>query len=119
MLPMVAAKLPVPLPATSPVKVIVWSPVFVPDTEASSGTVSVFEVVPPAIVKPTACAASVRPFTVEGVIDPRLIVSAGVVPPLDEPETPFADAIDIAVTYDPLGCLPFNCVCMALVTPFT
>jgi hypothetical protein len=30
------------------------SPVFVPDTEASRGTVRVFEVVPPASVKPTA-----------------------------------------------------------------
>jgi hypothetical protein len=27
----VVAKLPVPLPLTSPVKVIVWSPVFAPD----------------------------------------------------------------------------------------
>lgn len=29
----VVAKLPVPLPVTSPVKVIVWSPVFVPEDE--------------------------------------------------------------------------------------
>ncbi len=37
--PIVTAKLPVPEPLTSPVRVIVWSPVLVPDTVASKGTV--------------------------------------------------------------------------------
>ena len=50
--PTVVAKLPVPVPVTSPVKVIVWSPVLVPLTVVSAETVNVFEVVPPAIVKP-------------------------------------------------------------------
>ena len=46
--PMVVAKLPVPEPVTSPVKVMVWSPVFVPETVALSEAVKVF---PSAIVK--------------------------------------------------------------------
>ena len=41
LLAIVAAKDPVPEPVTSPVKVIVWSPVFVPDTLALLVTVSV------------------------------------------------------------------------------
>ena len=41
-------------------------------------TVNVFDVVPPATVKPVAAAVKVRPFTVPGVILPRPIVRAGV-----------------------------------------
>ena len=42
----------------------VWSPVFVPLTEAFAGTVSVATVVPPAIVKPADTVVSVRPLYV-------------------------------------------------------
>ena len=45
--PIVVAKLPVPDPVTSPVRVMVWSPVFVPETVASEETV---KVLPSAIV---------------------------------------------------------------------
>ena len=38
---------------------------FVPDTEAVFPTVSVFEDVPPAIVKPVVCAVSVNPLCVK------------------------------------------------------
>ena len=48
---MVAAKEPVPLPVTSPVSVIVWSPVLEPDTLADAPTVSVLEVSPTAKVR--------------------------------------------------------------------
>ena len=87
----VAAKEPVPEPVTPPVNDIVWSPVFVPDTVALEGTVSVLEVVPPAIVKPMACAANVRPFTVDGVMAPREMVMFGfTVGLVMEKLTPFA-----------------------------
>jgi len=74
------------------------SPVFVPETLASIGTVNVFEVVPPATVNPTACDARVSPFTVDGVIAPSESVNAGVAPPLELPLIPFAVATDTAVT---------------------
>ena len=52
-----------------------------------------------------------------GVIAPREIVRAGVAPPDEVQETPFAVATDTAVTV-PLH-LAFICVWIALVTPFT
>ena len=42
----VAAKLPVPDPVTPPVKVIVWSPVFDPDTEGDAPRTSVLAASP-------------------------------------------------------------------------
>jgi len=44
-----------------------------------SETVNVFEVVPPAIVKPVVAATNVKPLTVEGVMAPRPIVNRGAV----------------------------------------
>ena len=100
----VVPKDPVPDPVTSPVKVIVWSPVLVPETVASSATVSVFELVPPARVNPTVCGASVNPFTDIGVIFPSVSVIAGVVVGLETvPETPFAFTTETELTVpDPL-----------------
>lgn len=40
----------------------------------------------------------VMPFTDDGTIAPAIIVRAGVVPPLDDPENPLAVAMEIAVT---------------------
>jgi hypothetical protein len=57
--------------------VIVWSPVFVPETDAVLPTVKVFEVVPPAMVNPVVCGAKVKAFTLVGVIAPRPIVIDG------------------------------------------
>ena len=61
----VVEKVPVPLPLTSPVKVINWSPEFTPPTVTSPITVNVvLELVPPAIVKPVANAVGVNPLIV-------------------------------------------------------
>jgi hypothetical protein len=76
----VVANGPVPLPETSPVSVIVWSPVFVPDTEASKGTVSVFEVVPPAMLKPVPSDVKVNPLYVLPVSAEAILPSAITVP---------------------------------------
>ena len=56
--------MPAPIPVTSPVNSIVWSPVLFPETVASSVKVIVFEVVPPAILNPTAAGDNVNPLTV-------------------------------------------------------
>ena len=48
----VAEIAPVPEPVTSPLNVMVWSPVFEPMMDASLATVSVFEIVPPTKLKP-------------------------------------------------------------------
>jgi hypothetical protein len=75
--------------------------VFVPDTEASKGTVKVLDVVPPAIVNPTAADANVNPFTVDGVTAPNVKVIAGVVVALATvPDIP------LAVTTDTLDTVP-------------
>jgi hypothetical protein len=75
----VAANDPVPEPVTSPVSVMVWSPVFVPDR---------FE---PATV-PTAA-------TLDGVMAPRASVIAGVVLALaTDPDTPLAETTLTVVT---------------------
>ncbi|MBM6707103.1 hypothetical protein H6A68_08675, partial [Bifidobacterium pullorum subsp. saeculare] len=66
----------------------VWSPVFTPDTEVVPVTARVGVDDPENVI----------PLTVVGVIAPRAIVKAGVAPPLDDPETPLADATDTAVT---------------------
>ena len=78
--PMDVANDPVPDPVTSPVKVIVWSPVLVPETEASKGTVKVLEVVPPAMVNPLVWVVKVSPLYVFPVRAVAILPSAIVVP---------------------------------------
>jgi hypothetical protein len=46
---------------------------------------------------------NVIPLTEVGVMAPAIMVSAGVAPPLEEPEKPFAVAIETAVTVPPAG----------------
>ena len=53
--PMAVAKLPVPVPVTSPVRVIVWSPVLVPDA------------VPPPVTSVPVVAGKVRTILVPAV----------------------------------------------------
>ena len=66
----VVEKVPVPLPLTSPVNVINWSPEFTPPTVTSPITVKVVLVfVPPAIVNPVANAVGVNPLIVLFVKD--------------------------------------------------
>jgi hypothetical protein len=79
---------------------VALSPVFVPETEASNGTVNVFDAVPPAIVNPFATELSVNPFTLVGVIAPSPIVMAGVGDAIDQVAvTPlFAVAVETLVT---------------------
>ena len=80
--PIVAANDPVPVPVTSPVSVIVWSPVFVPERFAP-------DMFPLATI-------------VVGVIAARVIVMAGVlVAVATEPETPLAVTTDTLVTVPP------------------
>lgn len=55
------------------------------------------------------------PFTVVGVIAPKVMVKAGVAPPEEEPDTPFAVAIDTAVTVP--APFEFIWVCRSEVTP--
>jgi len=70
-------------------------------------TVSVLEVVPPAIVNPVAAAVNVSPFTVLGVIAPSVRVIAGVVPAVaTDPEIPFAVVTDTVVTVPVLVVYP-------------
>ena len=72
---------PVTSPAKLPVKeaaepvTLVWSPVLVPLTEASKGTVNVLEVVPPAMVKPVAADVGVNPLIEVAEATPRLGVT--------------------------------------------
>jgi hypothetical protein len=85
----VAAKLPVPLPVTPPVKVIVWSPVLAPEIELVPVTARVGVELPDKVIE----------FTVVGVIAPAIIVIAGVVVAFATvPEKPFAVATDTEVT---------------------
>ena len=88
---MVAENDPVPLPVTSPVSVIVWLPVFVPLTDA----------VPLTVNAPLPPLAIATPFTLLGVMAPRVRVNAGVAPPDDVPDTPLAVATETAVTVPP------------------
>ena len=67
---------------------------FVPDVVAFPDATRVFA---PRVNLPVPVVI-VFPFTDVGVIAPATIVSAGVAPPDDEPENPFAVAIDTAVT---------------------
>ena len=61
----VVENVPVPLPVTSPVKVINWSPEFTPPIVTSPTTVKVvFVLVPPAIVNPVASAVGVTPLII-------------------------------------------------------
>jgi hypothetical protein len=62
--------------------------VFVPDTDVVPVTASVGVEDPENVI----------PFTVVGVIAPRDIVRAGVAPPEEEPDTPFAETTETAVT---------------------
>ena len=93
-------------------------------------SVSVLDVVPPAIVKPVPAAVRVSPLTLVGVIAPSVSVIAGVVVAVATvPEMPFAVATDTVVTVPlpPAGVLyaPFafkNVVVpppVVSVTPFT
>ena len=62
---MVVLNVPVPLPFTSPVKEINWSPEFVPPTVTSPITVKVvFVFVPPDTLNPFANAVGVTPLIV-------------------------------------------------------
>ena len=81
-LPIAVTKLPVPLPVTSPVSVIVWSPVFVPLR---------FE----PVTEPLAA-------TLVGVIAPSVRLIAGVVVEVATvPDTPFAVLTETDVTVPP------------------
>ena len=61
----VVVNIPVPLPLTSPVNVINWSPELTPPTVTSPTTVNVvFVLVPPAMVKPFANAVGLTPLMV-------------------------------------------------------
>ncbi len=99
----VVAKLPVPLPVTSPVKVIVWSPVFEPlmldvPVTANAG-----------VDEPE----SVILLTVVGVIAPRLNVIAGVVVEVaTDPEIPFAVTTDTEVTVPVFDVYPLGFVAL-------
>lgn len=72
--------------------------------------VSVLDVVePPAIVNPVTAAARVNPFTVVGVIAPRVNVIAGVVVEVaTEPDTPFAVVTETDVTVPVLFVYPLG-----------
>lgn len=118
---MVAANDPVPDPATSPVSVIVWSPVFVPlDAPA-------IDAVPVTVSAPLPPFVKVTPLTDVGVIAPSVIVRAGVAPPDDVPETPLAVTTETVVTVpvllvNPLGLLDgyaprFVNACPAVLAP--
>ena len=86
---MVAAKVPVPLPVTSPVRVIVWLPVLVPLTAAVPVTASVGVLLP----------LIATPLTDVGVMAPSVSVIAGVlVEVATVPETPLASMTDTEVT---------------------
>ena len=62
---MVVLNVPVPLPFTSPVKAINWSPVLFPSKVTLPKTVNVvFVFVPPATLNPFANAVGVTPFIV-------------------------------------------------------
>ena len=83
------AKLPVPLPVTSPVSVIVWSPVLAPETEVVPDTASV------GVAEPE----TTTELTEVGAIAPSVSVIAGVVVLVaTEPETPFAVVTETEVT---------------------
>ena len=61
----VVENVPVPLPVTSPVKVINWSPEFTPPMVTSPMTVKVvFVLVPPAMVNPLESAVGVTPLII-------------------------------------------------------
>ena len=92
------------------------SPVLVPETEASAGTVKVLDAVPPAIVNPVAAEARVKPLTDVGVIAPRVNVIAGVVVlSATSPDTPLAVVTDTEVTVPepspPIFPLNFSIAC--------
>ena len=59
---------------------VAWSPVLVPETVASSGTVNVLEVVPPAIVKPVVRGVRFNPLYVFPVSAEEIFPSAIEVP---------------------------------------
>lgn len=64
------------------------SPVLLPETEVVPVTERVGVELPVKVI----------PFTDVGVMAPATIVKAGVAPPVDEPENPFALAMETAVT---------------------
>jgi hypothetical protein len=88
----VAAIEPVPPPVTSPVRVIVWSPVFAPDV------VPLTDAVPVTVSAPLPPFVRVMPLTLDGVMASRVRVSAGVAPPDDVPDIPLAVATETLVT---------------------
>jgi hypothetical protein len=82
-----------PLPPTSPLRTMAWSPVFVPD------------VVPETLVPVTVPVEA----TEVGVMAPRIIVMAGVVESLATvPLTPFAVTTEVVVTVPPLDVKPLG-----------
>lgn len=97
---MVAAKLPVPLPVTSPVRLIVWSPVLVP-LEVPEWA-PLIEEVPVTESVGVDEPERVIPLTVVGVIAPSVSVIAGVAEAFaTEPLTPFAETTEMVVTVPP------------------
>ena len=85
----VAAKLPLPLPVTPPVSVIVWSPVLAPDTEVVPVTASVGVDAPETTTE----------LTEVGTIAPSVRLIAGVVVEVATvPDTPLAVVTDTLVT---------------------
>ena len=99
MVAMVAANDPVPDPVTSPVSVIVWSPVFVPLTDVVPVTASVGVALP----------LNVIPLTDVGVMAPSVIVRAGVVVALATvAETPLALTTETVVTVPELLVYPLG-----------
>ena len=92
----VAANEPVPLPVTPPVRVMVWSPVFVPLD------VPLIELVPVTARVGVALPDSTTEFTELGVIAPRVRLIAGVVVEVATvPDTPLAVLTETDVTVPP------------------
>lgn len=117
--PMVVAKLPVPEPVTSPVKVMVWSPVLVPETVALSEAVKVF---PSAMVKVALEAGAVMAtlFMEVAVATPRVGVTkvgeeantnvpepvSSEITPANSEEVVAAKALSLLVVYTPFVTVP-------------
>jgi hypothetical protein len=87
--------------------------VLVPETDALAPvTVNVLDVVPPAIVNPSAAEVRVKPLTLVGVIAPSPIVRAGVGDAIDQvavtPLLAAAVETDVTVPFPLAAMFPFN-----------
>jgi hypothetical protein len=111
------AKEPVPEPVTSPVNVIVWSPVFVPETVAFDGAVSV---APSAIVSVAEVAGAVTAtlLTEVAVATPRAgVTSVGDVSTTNFVPVPVCEAIEVALPTDVIGPVRFALVVTVAALP--